>query len=313
MILGHQDGIIAQMIHQGRFISRKLQIPSLPKRSRSKKDVFRAPESTSRERVKPLALEVRDLTVRYGAVVAVNDVSLSVEPGRILGLIGPNGAGKTTLVDAISGFVKPEGSVLLGDGDVAGWSVTRRARAGISRSFQSLELFEDLTVFDNLRAGSDPRDGLSLVRDLVWPTTPPLTPEVVAAINEFDLQDDLERLVHDLPYGQRRLLAIARAVAMGPSVLLLDEPASGLSETETRELAHLVRRLADEWGMGVLLIEHDVNFVMTICDKIVVLDFGKKISEGSPEFVRADPVVVAAYLGSAETEASSATPLERAR
>jgi sulfate-transporting ATPase len=253
-------------------------------------------------------LEVRDLTVRYGGTTAVDSVSLSVKPGQIVGLIGPNGAGKTTLVDAVTGFTKPaEGTLVLDGRDIARWSPVRRARAGVGRSFQSLELFEDATVFDNLRAASDPRDIVSYLRDLVWPVAPPIPGQVVSAINEFRLQDDLNRPVESLPYGQRRLLAIARAVATGPSVLLLDEPAAGLGELESSELAHLVRRLASDWGIGILLVEHDMDFVMSVCDELVVLDFGRKIAEGPPEVVRNDPAVIAAYLGEEEPDAAVAT------
>lgn len=159
-------------------------------------------------------------------------------------------------------------------------------------------------MLDNLRAASDPRDRLSYPTDLVYPRTQPLPPAAVAAISEFRL-DDLLRHVQDLPYGQRRLLAIARAVAAQPSVLLLDEPAAGLGDVETAELAHLVRRLADDWGIAVLLVEHDMNFVMSVCDRIVVLDFGRKIAEGTPEEVRCDPAVTAAYLG--QSDAAEAT------
>src|SRR5262249_22096012 len=140
------------------------------------------------------------------------------------------------------------------------------------------------------------------LRDLGYPKAPPLRAEVVAAIREFKLEADPHRHVQDLPYGQRRLLAIVRAVATRPSVLLLDEPAAGLGDAETAELARLVRRLADEWGMAVLLIEHDVHFVMSVCDEIAVLDFGKQIAIGPPEQIRSDPAVVAASLGEAEEE-----------
>jgi sulfate-transporting ATPase len=242
-------------------------------------------------------LAVEGLTVRYGAVVAVDDVSFRLEPGAVTGLIGPNGAGKTSLIDAISGFTSAEGRVLIDDVDLSNKSAVGRVRAGVARSFQSLELFEDSTVFENLSVAADPQDLRSYLLDLVWPINPPFPPEVVRAIKEFKLDEDLHRDVKDLSYGKRRLLAIARAVAMHPSVLLLDEPAAGLSSAESWELAHLVRRLADEWGMAILVVEHDMNFVMGVCDQVVVLDFGKMIAAGSPEVVRSDPAVIAAYLG----------------
>ncbi len=256
-----------------------------------------------RDRVEPRTLEVRNLTVRYGGVVAVDDLSLVVNPGQVVGLIGPNGAGKTSVIDAVTGFTRATtGSVLLDGRELVKFTAARRARAGVSRSFQSLELFEDATVLDNLRAASDPRDKVSYVRDLVYPVAPPLPGQVVAAIREFGLEDDLMRHVSDLPYGQRRLLAIARAVATQANVLLLDEPAAGLGDVETAELSHLVRRLADDWGIAVLLVEHDMNFVMSVCDRIVVLDFGRQIAEGTPDVIRRDPIVVAAYLGEHEEE-----------
>ena len=158
-------------------------------------------------------------------------------------------------------------------------------------------------MLDNLRAAYDPRDRLSYLTDLVWPRAPPMPGAVVAAIKEFGLETDLLRQVQDLSYGQRRLLAIARAVATLPGVLLLDEPAAGLGDAQTAELAHLVRRLADDWGIAVLLVEHDMNFVMSVCDHIVVLDFGAKIAEGTPDEIRNDPTVVAAYLGQDHADA----------
>jgi sulfate-transporting ATPase len=255
-----------------------------------------------RDRVEPRTLTVEGLTVRYGGVVAVDNVDFTVRPGTVVGLIGPNGAGKTSVIDAITGFTPASGRVTLDDRAVSSLSVPKRARAGVSRSFQSLELFEDSTVLDNIRAASDPRDRLSYLRDLIYPQTPPLPGQVVAAIREFRLKDVLDRQVQDLPYGQRRLLAIARAVATQPSVLLLDEPAAGLGDVETVELSHLVRRLADDWGMAVLLVEHDMNFVMSVCDEIVVLDFGAKIAEGPRDTVRNDPLVIAAYLGQSDDE-----------
>jgi ABC-type branched-subunit amino acid transport system ATPase component/branched-subunit amino acid ABC-type transport system permease component len=302
-VLLNQDGLAKEQIAQLRFLGDKLRkfIPKLPK---AKAETFSLPPETppaDREKTNPRTLEVRDLTVRYGGVTAVNELSLTLEPGRIVGLIGPNGAGKTSAIDAITGFTRmAQGTVHLDGEDLSTSSVIKRSRAGLSRSFQTLELFEDATVLDNLRAASDPRDRWSYLTDLVNPKAPPLPAPVVDAIHEFQLEDDLLRNVQDLPYGQRRLLAIARAVATQPGVLLLDEPAAGLGDHETAELATLVRRLADDWGIAVLLVEHDMNFVMSTCDHIVVLDFGRKISEGSPEEVRNDPLVVAAYLGEPE-------------
>jgi ABC-type branched-subunit amino acid transport system ATPase component/branched-subunit amino acid ABC-type transport system permease component len=242
------------------------------------------------------------LTVRYGAVTAVDDVSFRLEPGRVTGLIGPNGAGKTSLIDALSGFTTSSGRVTVDDLDLSRLSPTKRARAGVARSFQSLELFEDSTVFENISVAADPQDYRSYLRDLVWPVNPPFPPEVIRAIREFELGEDLHRDVHDLSYGKRRLLAIARAVAMHPSVLLLDEPAAGLSSRESAELGRVVRRLADDWGMAVLVVEHDMNFVMGVCDDVIVLDFGRLIASGPPEQIRNDPNVIAAYLGDAEVE-----------
>jgi ABC-type branched-subunit amino acid transport system ATPase component/branched-subunit amino acid ABC-type transport system permease component len=255
------------------------------------------PEATP-VRVPERRLDVEGLTVRYGPTVAVDDVSLSVVPGRVLGLIGPNGAGKTTFIDAVTGFTRPTAGRLVYEGaEIGEMSVTKRARQGISRSFQSLELFEDSTVVDNIAVASDPRDLLSYVRDIVYPIQPQLSSESVAAVREFGLEGDLDRKVQDLSYGKRRLLAIARAVATQPSVLLLDEPAAGLGDAETVELARLIRRLASDWGMAILLIEHDMNFVMNVCDEIVVLDFGRKIGHGTPSEIRNHPEVIAAYLG----------------
>jgi sulfate-transporting ATPase len=299
IVLLNQDGVAREQINQIRGLRTVLarRFPRLAIRPPAAREL---PERKVVP-VAPRTLELRDLTVTYGPSVAVDAVSLSVVPGRVTGLIGPNGAGKTSLIDAVTGFARAAGGTLHLDGtDITHWSATKRARAGLGRSFQSLELFEDSTVLDNLRVASDPRDRASYLRDLVWPVNPPLPGEVISAIREFSLEDDLDRTVEDLPYGKRRLLAIARTVATQPSVVLLDEPAAGLGDAETAELAQLVRRLADDWGMAILLVEHDMNFVMSVCDDIVVLDFGRQIASGTPEEIRRDRRVVSAYLGEDE-------------
>jgi sulfate-transporting ATPase len=230
-----------------------------------------------------------------------------VNPGEVLGLIGPNGAGKTTVVDAVTGFVRTSGgSMWMGDRRIDGDSAARRSRLGLRRSFQSLELFEDISVEDNIKAGSDAGDSkfgvskLSWVTDLFWPGTHALSSTAVAAIGEFELEDSLPLLPGALPYGRRRLVGIARAVASGPSIVMLDEPAAGLDEAESSELARLIRRLADQRKMGVLLVEHDVGLVMSTCDRIVVLEFGRVIASGTPDEIREDARVRAAYLGTLE-------------
>jgi ABC-type branched-subunit amino acid transport system ATPase component/ABC-type branched-subunit amino acid transport system permease subunit len=260
------------------------------------------PEPTS-ETVAPTTLSVEKLTVRFGGVTAVDDVSFDVQSGEVVGLIGPNGAGKTTIIDAVTGFVKPtSGDVMLNADRMNRWSTTKRARSGLRRSFQSLELFEDISVEDNIRVGADTARLPSWFTDLLWPGKHALASTAVSAIHEFELEPHLQDLPDALPYGRRRLVGIARAVASGPSVIMLDEPAAGLDETESRDLASLIRRLADDRGMSVLLVEHDVGLVMSTCDRIIVLDFGRVIASGSPSEIRADPAVKDAYLGTAEPE-----------
>jgi ABC-type branched-subunit amino acid transport system ATPase component/ABC-type branched-subunit amino acid transport system permease subunit len=279
-------------------------------------------------RVNAQSLRIEGLSIRYGGVQALDSIDLRVKPGEVVGLIGPNGAGKTSLMDAVSGFTPYQGKVVLNDQRIDSWAAHRRASAGLVRSFQGLELFPELTVLENLQVPHDRNGGWQTGRELLKPTKTELSPVALAAVRDFGLGGILDKSPDEISYGQRRLVAIARAVAAEPSVLLLDEPVAGLTEHESGEFAHLVRRLADKWGMAVLVIEHDMNFVMSICDRITVINFGKLVCEGTPAEVRTNPAAVAAYLGdepevteleataseSTDSESSSATtePLSKA-
>lgn len=260
--------------------------------------VSRAPE---------MRLVVSKASVRYGGVVALDGVDLQLATGEILGLIGPNGAGKTTLIDGITGFARlSDGEVRLDKKRIDQLRPHQRAQLGLTRSFQSVELFEDLSVRENLLAASDPRDGFAYLSNLVRPGNQRLPASALAALQEFDLVPDLDRIVTELSFGRRRLVGIARAIATGGALIMLDEPSAGLDDRETEELATIIRRLATEWGLGVLLVEHDMNLVMSVCDRIVVLDFGKKLTEGLPHEVRSNERVIASYLGVPVEEAVAA-------
>ncbi|MEM7143229.1 MAG: ATP-binding cassette domain-containing protein, partial [Actinomycetota bacterium] len=249
----------------------------------------------------PSELAVEGLSVRYGSVVALDEVSLTVRPGQVVGLIGANGAGKTTLIDAVSGFARATGRVRLDGTDVARMSPTRRAALGIGRCFQTIELFEDLTVRDNLLAATDRIRPRHWVTDLVAPSTDDIDARTREIVDDLDLTDQLERLPDALSHGQRRLVGVARALAAGPGVLLLDEPAAGLDRKETEGLGRTIRDLADS-GMGILLVEHDVELVVKVSDHVVALDFGRVVYEGTPSGVSDDPAVRRAYLGTLDDD-----------
>jgi sulfate-transporting ATPase len=302
ILIAHQNGI-ADVATRDRRLWEKLRLIS-------RREERRPLPPADVEPVRPATLAIEGLTVRFSSVTAVDDVSFEVHPGEVVGLIGPNGAGKTTLIDAVTGFCAIGGGSISLDGHrIDRLNATQRARLGVRRSFQSLELFEDITVEENIRAGSDQlAPWQSWLTDLVWPGHHDLPSTAVAAVQAFDLEAHLDETPERLPYGRRRLVGIARAVASGPSVVLLDEPAAGLDENESAELARLIRRLADERNMAVLLVEHDVNLVMSTCDCIVVIDFGRVIASGTPAEIRSNGAVRDAYLGHAdETESDEVT------
>jgi ABC-type branched-chain amino acid transport systems, ATPase component len=285
------DGLAANFQKQFAPLLRRLRRRPLPSSSRLLRPYTVEPVESAK-------LEVRGLTVAFGANRVLTDVGFTVESGRVLGVIGPNGAGKTTLIDAITGYTRPEsGQVLLDGDDLSRLTPAARSARGVIRSFQSLELFEDLSVVENLLAASEPRAWHRPVRAGVAPGRPQLSDVALASIAEFGLEERLDAAPSDLSYGDRRLLGIARSLATRPRVLLLDEPAAGLGSTEREELRTLVRALAEKWNIAVLLIEHDVDLVMAVSDEVLALDFGRVITRGAPQDVRRHPGVIAAYLG----------------
>lgn len=248
-----------------------------------------------------VALRADAVTVRYGPNVAVDHVSLDVVAGEIVGLIGPNGAGKTSFIDAVTGLTAmASGRVVLGDTDITTWAPHRRANAGLRRTFQSLRLFDDLTVSENLVVAAENERRFGFLRDLIRPQR--TTVAISNALELTGLAAHADALPSDLPAGIRRLVGVARGVVASPTALFLDEPAAGLDTHETEVLGRVLRRLA-ETGMGLLLVEHDTDLVFRVSDHVVAIDFGKVIASGPAAQVRQSHALIDAYLGvAAETD-----------
>ncbi|MBU6241238.1 MAG: ABC transporter ATP-binding protein [Acidobacteria bacterium] len=260
-------------------------------------------------------LQTHDLTVSYGGLHANSNVNIKAEKGKLTGLIGPNGAGKTTFIDAITGFTNiSSGRAEFNGADMAGVTPAARAKAGLVRTFQSLELFEDLTVWDNLIVMAEETKWWSFLADIVKPNrTLGVEEQAEWALNLLGLGEFRDRLTLDLSHGQRKLVSVARSLAASPKLLLLDEPAAGLDTVESQQLGSHLREILNH-DITIFLIDHDMGLVLSVCDYIYVLDFGKIIAEGTPEEVRNNPEVIKAYLGESagEMQASEGDAAARA-
>lgn len=248
-------------------------------------------------------LEVRDLTVRFGGIVALDRVSFTVPKGKVCGVIGPNGAGKTTCFNCLSGVYRPtSGQVLMNGEPITHLPRHDIARRGIGRTFQNLAVFSSMSVRRNILVGAHTRSVGEFIASMLYlPRASRSEAEAQEQadryIARFGLSDVADAAVSSLPFAVQKRVELARAVASNPTVLLLDEPAAGLNHEEVERLAEEIRAICDVDGISILLVEHHMNLVMRISDKVVVLDFGKKIADGLPEQVRTSPDVIRAYLG----------------
>jgi branched-chain amino acid transport system ATP-binding protein len=249
-------------------------------------------------------LEVRRVSLSFRGVRALKDVSFSVRPGSITALIGPNGAGKTSMFNCISGFYRPdEGQLLLDGEDITTLPAPKRAKLGLAQTFQNIALFRGMTVLDNIKLGRHAHMRTGLVDALLYwgrarREEMALRKEVERIIDFLEIEHVRNRPVAGLAYGLRKRIELARALAMQPRVLLLDEPVAGMNREETADMARFILDVKEEWGATILMVDHDMGMVMNISDHVVVLNFGQVVTEGRPREVQQNPDVIAAYLGS---------------
>ena len=248
-------------------------------------------------------LEVKNLSISFGGLKAVDNFHINIEKGQLYGLIGPNGAGKTTIFNLLTGVYKPNaGSIVLDDVNITGKSTIEINQAGIARTFQNIRLFKDMSVLDNVKAGLHNHHKYSTVEGIFrlpryFKIEKEMDEEAMNLLKVFDLDKECDFKASNLPYGKQRKLEIARALATEPKLLLLDEPAAGMNPNETAELMDTIRFVRDNFNITVLLIEHDMKLVSGICEKLTVLNFGQVLREGATSDVLHDPEVIKAYLG----------------
>ncbi|GLC79849.1 ABC transporter ATP-binding protein [Lacrimispora brassicae] len=248
-------------------------------------------------------LEIKNLGISFGGLRAVDNFSITIEKGQLYGLIGPNGAGKTTIFNLLTGVYKPNaGTILLDEENITGKKTVDINRAGIARTFQNIRLFKELTVLDNVKTGLHNRYPYGAVTGILrlpkyYKVEKEMDEQAIELLKVFDLHGEKDILASNLPYGKQRKLEIARALATGPKLLLLDEPAAGMNPNETSELMDTIRFVRDNFDMTILLIEHDMKLVSGICERLTVLNFGQVLTQGKTADVLNDPEVIKAYLG----------------